>query len=127
MSLLKIEDATFENVGGKVVAKEITMVKYPKQKETDETPTMKIKPLVGDDFNEFIKLSNESADVEESKQKETEDKLINILLEHIEEPRFDLESFKLIKPLILKSIISTVLLASGLPLEQLTLFEKNEK
>lgn len=123
MSLLKIEDATFENVEGKLVAKEILMVNYKKEKEDDEIPTMKIIPIVGDKFTEFVKLSNVKPG-EEAKEAET--KLVELLIEHIVMPKFTPTQFKIIKPTVLESMMQTVMVASGIPLDKLKITKASE-
>ncbi len=115
MSLLKIEDATFENVEGEVVSQESKMIGFKKSNDDEEIPTMKIKPIVGDEFTEFIKLAN----TKPGESDDAEAKLIELLINHIEEPKFTAKQFKLVKPIIMESIMKTVMHVSGLPIEQL--------
>ncbi len=123
MTLLKIEEAVFKNKDGKLIAEEFEMVDYEAMDE-EIVPTMKLVPLVGDVLKDFIKNANNNDD---AKAEEVENRLIDILIKHIEEPKFTIEQFKIIKPMVLKSIMKTVMVASGVPLDRVTIKTKSEK
>jgi len=125
MSLLKIEDATFENIEGKLVAQTIEMINY-KVKEGEEKPSITLIPLVSDDFDEFIKLVNKKED-DDAKKKEVEQKVVEILISHIQAPVFTKEYFKIIKPRVLNSIIKSLLFVSGVGDAEVEITEKTDK
>ncbi len=114
MSMLKIEDAVYENIDGKVVAVEQELVKMEPDSE-GVVPTIKVIPLIDEEYSDFINLVN---DKDETKKKENELKLLQMIIDQVEEPKFKLDELKILRRSYMESITLTLLKVSGLDLSK---------
>ena len=97
MGILKMEDALFETDDkGNVLSKTVPM-------EGLEDHEIKVRPVLSDELKDITNVTGDDLEG-----------LARVFEKYVIEPKITLEQIKVMKPMYLGSIITTILVASGI-------------